>query len=188
MFNKRGYDSLVIYLRWLGLCCVLWGFVACAATPEGPRKVQHPPKKPAVSGKNYVGIKIPPMPQGHETELGYLLDLEGQGKFSIEVVSFGSKKMVWLRRFLYHDKRGKAHWKIIAQLPPQPLPEGYVFSSGNCLKHGRPQPEIVAIFKMEDKETFTHIHKAWQANPKKNNFKELPLKGIQCINEGWTRL
>ena len=187
------------FLRWLGLFIILWGLTACSVTPKPPPIAElspdslsgAPAKKTSASEprrKNYVGLKIPPMPKGHETELGYLLEPEGQGKYSIEVVNFGSKKVVWLGRFLYHDKRGKAHWKIIAELPPQPLPEGYHFSGGNCLRHGRPQPEIVAIFKMEDKKTFTRIHKAWRAEPQNNQFKELPLKGIHCINEGWSRL
>lgn len=192
---KKSGRSFKIFLG-LGLFIILWGVTACSITPKPPPIAKTSPdphsgapaKKPSGSTQNNVGLKIPPMPKGHETELGYLLELGGQEKYSIEVVNFGSKKVVWMGRFLYHDEKGKAHWKIIAELPPQPLPEGYFFSSGNCLKHGRPQPEIVAIYKMEDKKIFTQIHKAWQADPQKNKFKKLPLKGIHCINESWNRL
>lgn len=184
-----------MFFRWLGLLCILWGLAACSSTPD--RSALHPSKKPASapvkkksgpSPQNYVGLKIPPMPYAHETEIGYLLEPGGQGKYAIEVVNFGSKKIVWIGRLLYHDDKGKAHWKIIAALPPRPLPEGYHFSSGNCVRQGRPQPEIVAILKMEDKPMLTQIHKAWRADPQKGTFEELPLKGIHCINEGWSRL
>ncbi len=128
------------------------------------------------------------MPHAHETEMGYLLKTEGRGTYAIEVVNFGSKKIVWMGRLLYNDAKGKAHWKIIAELPPRPLPKGYHFSSGNCLSQGKPQPEIVAILKMEDKPKLTHIKIAWRADPEKEIFEELPLKGIHCINEKWNRL
>ncbi len=173
-------------LRWFGLHCILLGLLACSTTPESP--ALQPSKKPVVpsepSAQNYVGLKIPPMPKGHETELGYLLGPDDQGKYAIEVVNFGSKKIVWIGRLLYHDEKGRAHWKIIAALPPRSLPTGYQISSGNCLNHNKPQSEIVAILKMEDKKTLTQIHKAWKADPQKETFEQLPLEGIQCINQG----
>lgn len=149
--------------------------------------MQHS-KKPGIpqepQAQNYVGLKIPPMPKGHETELGYLIGPEDQGKYSIEVVKFGSKKTAWMGRLLYHDERGRAYWEIIAALPARPVPTGYHFSGGNCLNHNKLQPGIVAIFKMEDKKMLTQIHKAWRADPQKEIFEPLPLEGIQCINEG----
>ncbi len=175
----------MITLRWFGLYCILLGLLACLTVPEDPA-LQHSKKPGGPSeppAQNYVGLKIPPMPKGHETELGYLLGPEDQGKHSIEVVSFGSKKIVWMGRLLYHDEKGRAHWEIIAALPPRPLPTGYHVSRGNCLNHNKPQPEIVAILKMEDKKTLTQIHKAWKADPQKETFEPLPLEGIQCSNE-----
>lgn len=186
--GKNGWSTEcpMIALRWFGLCCTLLGLLACATTPVDPA-VQHS-KKPESSSEApkqvYVGLKIPPMPQGHETEVGYLLGPEDQGKYAIEVVNFGSKKIVWMGRLLYHDEQGRAHWEIIAALPPRPLPMGYRFSRGNCQSHDKPQPEIVAILKMEDKNILTQILKAWKANPQKETFEELPLEGIQCIREG----
>ena len=176
----------MMVLRWFGLVCILVGWTACSSTPV--KSALHPSKKPSGSSIKYVGLKIPPMPSKHETEMGYLLEPEGLGKYAIEVVNYGSKKIVWMGRLLYNDAKGKAHWKIIATLPPRPLPEGYQFSSGNCLSHGKPQPEIVAIVKTEDKYRLTQIEKAWKANPEKEAFEELPLQGIHCINERWNRL
>lgn len=170
--------------RWLGLAGIMWALLACSGTPETKisRTSSNPPPH------NYVGIQIPPMPEGSQTELGYLLETENPGKFSIEVVNVGSLKAVWMGSFLYHDDQGKAHWKVIAALPPRPLPEGYYFSSGNCMNRGNAQPEIVAIIKKEDKKMLTGIKKAWRADPQKKHFEELPPAGIQCINEGWNSL
>ena len=167
-------------LRWFGLYCILFGLLACSGTPV--KKETRTPSKPPP--QKYVGLKIPPMPKGHESELGYLLGPEDQGKYAIEVVNYGSKKVIWMGRLLYHDEKGRAYWEIIAALPPRSLPTGYYFSGGNCLNHNKPQREIVAIFKMEDKKTLTQIHKAWRADPQKETFERLPLEGIQCINEG----
>ena len=173
-------------LRWFGLHCLLLGLLSCSTTPEGPalqhsKKDGDPSEPPA---QNYVGLKIPPLPKGHETELGYLLGPENQGKYAIEVVNFGSKKIVWMGRLLYHDEKGKAHWEIVAALPPRLLPTDYHFANGNCLNHNEPQPEIVAIFKMDNKKTLTRVHQAWKADPQKETFEQLPLEGIQCVNEG----
>ena len=182
---KSGWniEGPMITLRWFGLYCILWGVSACSTIPEGPA-AQHSKKPGEPSAQIYVGLKTPPMPQGHETELGYLLRPKDQGRYAIEVVNFGPKKIVWMGRLLYHDEKGRAHWEIIAALPPQLLPMGYHFSSGNCLNDNKPQPEIVAIFKMENKKTLTQIHKAWKADSQKGTFEPLPLEGIQCNNEG----
>ena len=181
-------------LRWIGLVCILIGWAACSSTPDKTAlpPAKKPPGSPAAKKSGfsikYVGLQIPPMPSKHETEMGYLLEPEGLGKYAIEVVNFGPKKIVWMGRLLYNDAKGKAHWKIVAALPPHSLPEGYQYSSGNCLRRGKPQPEIVAIVKTEDKHKLTHIEKAWRANPEKETFEELPLKGIHCINVRWNRL
>ena len=169
-------------LRWFGLYCFLLGMVACSTNPA----VQHSKKTGGLqksTASHYVGLKIPPMPKEHETELGYLLGPEDRDQYAVEVVNVGPNKLVWMGRLLYHDEKGRAHWEIIAALPPRPLPAGYQFSRGNCLSHGKPQSDIVAIFKMEDKKTLTQIHQAWKANPQKELFEPLPLEGIQCINE-----
>jgi hypothetical protein len=179
-------EDPMITLRWLGLYCILLGVLACSTNPEGSA-VQHskksggPSKSPT---RTYVGLKTPPMPQGHETELGYLLGQEDKGRYAIEVVNFEAKKIVWMGRLLYHDEKGRAHWEIIAALPPQLLPVGYQFSGGNCLNANKPQPEIVAILKMKKNEALTQVHKAWKADPQKGTFEPLPLEGIQCNNEG----
>lgn len=164
--------------RWFGLYCTLLGMVACASIPEN--SVKHHSKKPAPV---YVGLKTPPLPPGHETELGYLLRTKGQSRYAIEVVSFGSKKIVWLGQLLYHDERGRAHWKIIAALPPQQLPADYQFSGGNCSNDNILQPEIVAILRMKKEKALTRIHKAWKAVPDRETFEPLDLEGIQCDNE-----
>jgi len=172
-------------LRWFGLHCILFGLLSCSTTPES--SLVQPSKKSGGTleppAQNYVGLKIPPMPKGHETELGYLLGPEDQGKHAIEVVNFGSKKIVWMGHLLFHDDKGRAHWEIIAALPPRLLPAGYQISSGNCLRDNKPQPEIVAIFKMDDKKALARVDKAWKADTQKGIFEPLPPEGIQCINE-----
>ena len=171
-------------LRWLGLHCILLGMLACSTSNNtvGLQKKSKDTSKPVA--RTYVGLKTPPLPQGHETEVGYLLGTEDQGgRHAIEVVSFGSEKIVWMERLLYHDEQGRAHWEIIATLPAQQLPAGYQFSGGNCLNESKPQPEIVAIFKMEKKKALTHVFKAWKADPQKGTFERLSNEGIQCSNE-----
>ena len=173
----------MIDLRWFGLYCILLGGLACSTNPavQHTQKTGNPSEPVAL---DYIGLKIPPMPKGHETDVGYLLGPEDRGQHSIEVVNFGSDKIVWMGRLLHHDDQGRAHWKIIAALPPRPLPAGYHFSRGNCRHHNQPQPEIVAILKMEDKKVLTQIHQAWKADPQKEIFEPLSPEGIQCINEG----
>ena len=172
-------------LRWFGLYCILLGMLACSTSPGG--STVHHSKKPGDLSEpfsnSYVGLKIPPMPRKHETEVGYLLGPEDESQYAVEVVNLGSKKIVWMERFLYHDEKGRAHWEIIAALPPQLLPADYQFSSGNCLSDNKPQPQIVAILKMEDQKALAQIHKAWMADPHKKIFEPLPLEGIRCQNQ-----
>lgn len=200
MIDRRHKDLNGV-TRLIVLLFVLLGYSACSGTPDVARDTLHSPKHSAAAPKQkvatkttkpkppkYVGLQVPPLPKGHETELGYLLEPEGQEKYAIEVVRIGSERLVWMGRLSHHDARGRAHWKIIAVLPPQKVPKGFYFSGGNCHSRGRPQQEIVAIFKMEDKKLFTQIRKAWKANPQKQHFEEVSPKEVQCINEAWNRL
>ena len=168
--------------RWFGLYGILLGLLACSTIPEGQgmKKSGHPSEPSALV---YVGLKTPPMPPGHETELGYLLGLEGEGRYAIEVVNFRSKKIVWMGRLLFHDEKGRAHWKIIAAMPPQQLPAGYRFSGGNCLNDGKLQPEIVAIYKANKRKPLIQAHKAWKADPENEAFEPLDPERIQCNSE-----
>jgi len=199
--------------KWIGVLCVVWGLTACTGMhreqgtlpapgkPEAAAKTTPPPKavhpktvkkaaEPVVQSEpvEYVGLRIPPMPEGHESVMGYLLDGGDEGNFSIEVVHFGPQKLVWMGQLLYHDANGRAHWEIIAVLPPRKVPKGYYFSDGNCRDQGHPNPKIVALFKREDKKTFTQISKAWRADTQAHHFVELSPEGIQCLNEAWNRL
>ena len=183
-------------VRWMGILVALAALTACSSTPDKPvaDSVTKKPvaakivKKPAPLRETYVGIEIPPIPNSHEIEMGYLLQPNGPHPHAIEIVKIGTKKFVWMGRLLYNDEQGKAHWKIIAATPPHPLPVGYHFSTGNCLNQGEHQPEIVAIVKREDKPQWTQVQKAWKANTREKAFEELPVQGISCINQDWKRL
>jgi len=171
-------------LRWFGLHCILLGMLACSTSNNTVGLPKKSGKTSTPVTRTYIGLKTPPLPQGHETEVGYLLGTKDQGeRHAIEVVSFGIEKIVLMERLLYHDEKGRAHWEIIAALPPQQLPAGYQFSGGNCLNENKPQPEVVAIFKMEKKKALTQVLKAWKADPQKGTFEQLPNEGIQCSNE-----
>jgi hypothetical protein len=44
---------------------------------------------------------------------------------------------------------------------------------------------IIAIAKKEDVEVYTDIKKAWKINTKLKRFEEIPVKDIECVNDGY---
>ena len=44
---------------------------------------------------------------------------------------------------------------------------------------------IIAIVTKEDVEVYTDIKKAWKINTKLNRFEEIPVKDIECVNDGY---
>lgn len=55
----------------------------------------------------------------------------------------------------------------------------------NCRKYSKNDGYIVALVKPSETEFHKVILKAWKLNNNSNQFKEIDIKGVDCINEDY---
>ncbi len=134
---------------------------------------------------SYKGVRVPPLPPGHQDLGGYLINPDAATEYAVIEVWFDKKKMWWLQKMLSRDAKGKPQWEIVAVTEVPKVPKGYYFQMGTCEKGGVAVPEIIAVAKREDKERLENIHSAWIANLNTHSFEPYSTKGVVCINEGF---
>ena len=134
---------------------------------------------------SYKGLRVPPLPPGHQDLGGYLVNPDAPTEYAVTEVWFGKKRMWWLQKMLSRDAKGKPHWEVVAVTEVPEIPKGYYFLMGTCEKDGIAAPEMIAAAKREDKERLEKIHSAWIANLKTHSFEPYLTKGVVCINEGF---
>ena len=54
-----------------------------------------------------------------------------------------------------------------------------------CTINNKPDTRIAALVELEPKKVLSKIKSAWKANLEKQKIEKIPVKGIQCINEGY---
>lgn len=134
---------------------------------------------------DYVGLRTPPLPEGLEQVGGALLELGVDTVFAISHVQRDTLEMLWLERELGQEgAESRFQVEDVLRLPPIG-PEG-VLVYAVCRLNERPDPEIVAIVSADDEaEILTQVHAAWRADRQQRRFVELPVTGIDCVNEGY---
>lgn len=63
--------------------------------------------------------------------------------------------------------------------------EGVEFKSVTCRKNKVEDPQLLALLMPAEKMYFNNIKKAWICDWKKKAFISIPVKGIDCLNEGY---
>src|SRR5688572_25161350 len=76
-------------------------------------------------------------------------------------------------------------FKILDVLHLKNVWEGLEFKSVTCRQNKIENNEIVALVNPAEKEYFTDIKKAWLCDWDKRRFMAIPVKGIDCLNEGY---
>lgn len=134
---------------------------------------------------SYQGLRVPPMPPGHEEVGGYLISSDAPVEYAVVEIRYGNREMWWLKKVIARDKKGNSHWEVVDAMPVPTIPDGYHFVLGACQKDGVATSEIIAAAKSEDKEMLNTIHGAWIANLRSQKLEPYPTRGIACVNEGF---
>ncbi len=76
-------------------------------------------------------------------------------------------------------------FKILDVLSLKDVRGGLEFKSVTCRLNKIENSEIVALVKPVEKAYFTDIKKAWICDWEKRTFRAIPVKKIDCLNEGY---
>ncbi|NDJ17971.1 hypothetical protein [Myxacorys almedinensis] len=154
-----------------------------------PASTQKPVIAPLNKSRSYIGLKYRDVPQGVDYIGGWVIDLQKNGDFKHAVthVRDHNGEMLWLDRFINHDRAtGKANFQVVDVLKLPLISKAQVFSAhGFCMKNGNRDPDLIAIAKATDTQYRTTIYRAWKANRAKETFEEISTKGITCENPAW---
>ena len=76
-------------------------------------------------------------------------------------------------------------FKILDVLHLKNVKEGLEFKSVTCRRNKIENSQILALVRTGEKEYFTEVKKAWICDWEKRRFRAIPVKGIDCLNEGY---
>ena len=133
----------------------------------------------------YVGLRIPPIPEGHRKIEAFLIDDKTDSYFALSRMIHKSGEAFLLQKLLYRDREGHVHWEVISALAEPKRQKGYDYFMGTCMLNGEHQRDIIALVKSEDQEIQTGILRAWRVNIKNQKIEKIPVDGITCYIEGW---
>ena len=137
------------------------------------------------AANKYVGLRIPPIPEGHREVEAFLVDDKQDSYFALSRVTHKYGEAILLQKFLYRDREGHVHWEVISALTEPKRQKGYDYFMGTCMLNGEHQREIIASVKLEDKEIQTEIMQALRVNITSLKIEKIPVDGITCYIEGW---
>lgn len=144
---------------------------------------------PVASATEFVGVTVPPYPEGLISKYGSCvalsLGVKRECDYAVSILERPDGKPVVLvgERLVKRDDRRKAIWIITDTLPYPTLPEGYLLAIANCRIDGKPDRTIIAAVRNEDGEWLGTLLWAHRFDLSKEKFVEQPTAGVQCQNE-----
>lgn len=107
-----------------------------------------------------------------------------QTDFGISHYSKGPIDLIVFEKIIT-SAQGKVSFRLLDILEIRGLKKDQGIAYGTCRKDGKPDCEIIAIYKYEDSEYFKNVIKAWRANRKTGQIEPADIQGVDCINDSW---
>ncbi len=121
--------------------------------------------------------------EGFELYESTLLNgLEVPERFFLQVYAKGSERVVL---FSSLTDTIDFNFRVLDVLHLINVKEGLEFKSVTCRKNKVEDPQLLALLMPAEKMYFNNIKKAWICDWKKKAFTSIPVKGIDCLNEGY---
>ena len=118
--------------------------------------------------------------QLHESTL--LNRIDDPERLFLNVYSKGSARVVL---FTVLTDTVAFTFKVLDVLHLKSVRKELEFKSVTCRRDKIENSQILALVKTAEKEYFTDIKKAWICDWEKRRFRAIPVKGIDCLNEGY---
>lgn len=158
---------------------------------------------PTGDGNEWIGIRYPPLPNGVTYHGGDSMDRGGDSmgnppdeNYSVSVVDFRSREMIWLNRVVGDTSEGRAKKVVTDVLVPPEVPDDYTLEFGICgtLRSAQSgaqlepsdvkvDPEIVTLMRRGKTKVLTHARHAWRADQDTGQFREVDPERIVCLND-----
>ncbi len=133
----------------------------------------------------YVGLRVPPYPEGHRHIEGFLLEDRPGSTYGVARYTHAAGEVIWLDKLLYHDADRQPHWEIKAAITEPPLEPGHDFFLGTCTMNDEDRRDLLALVDVADTEIQTHIKRAWRMDLQHETIEPISVEGITCYIDGW---
>jgi hypothetical protein len=118
--------------------------------------------------------------QLHESTL--LNGIDDPERLFLNVYAQGTARVVL---FAVLTDTGRLTFKVLDVLQLNNVKEGLEFKSVTCRRYKTENSQILALVRPAEKAYSTDIKKAWLCDWEKRRFRSIPVKGIDCLNEGY---
>ena len=134
-------------------------------------------------GKTYTDSKKVPGLASYQFREGSLVsDLKDPEKMIVEVLQKGTTAVVF---FSLMTDTVKKIYSILDILEIKNVTKGWQVRTTFCRQDAIGNVEIVALVKQSpDKDYLTEVKQAWRFDRDKIRFLAIPVKGVDCFNEG----
>lgn len=140
------------------------------------------------NSQSFVGLQYRDIPSELVDRGGWVIDANDRGIFNFGVahIQQGRRGMLWFTRFIRHDAKGRAIWRVIDVLELPAISQSQDLTSSRfCTQNGKKNRDLIAIVEATDTEYRTQIHRAWRTNRATGKFESISTRGIVCQNPGW---
>jgi hypothetical protein len=144
------------------------------------------------TAQSIVGLEIPPVPDGLVEKTGSCIAIElgiqRECEYSVGVLedSSGKPKVIYGARLARRDAKGRAVWKVTAEIASPSLPSGYVLAIASCRYDARPDKTLVAAVRDDStKQWYDDVLWVQKLDFGSGRFVEVSADRVSCANEGW---
>jgi hypothetical protein len=104
--------------------------------------------------------------------------------YGLSSITNGSNVIILFNKII-HINNGNVNYKIVDAINIGKLNHQVIMMTG-CLINKKADPELIGIAKYAEKEMYTNLSKAWRANRKTNKIEEISVKGLSCVDNGYS--
>jgi hypothetical protein len=144
------------------------------------------------TAQSMVGLEIPPVSDGLVEKTGSCIAIElgiqSECEYSVGILedSSGKPKVIYGARLARRDAKGRAVWRVTAEIAAPNVPAGYVLAVASCRYDVRADRTLVAAVRDDStKQWYDDVLWVQKFDFGSGRFLEVSADRVSCANEGW---
>lgn len=136
-----------------------------------------------VQSGDFVGTTFPPLPEDLASGGMMTFPPDTSGAYGLHLVFGPDRQMLWLTEAaLGEDVAGGRRVLAVLEIPREEQNVSLIYTPGACRLDGSPDPEIVALARMQFTPVVEDIVLAWRADRGAARFEAVPAEQVTCEN------